>query len=116
MKSNPKIQLRLPRRLIWLSMILFMLPLLQCSRKSTASSTESQRNERIERAAKDISDAEAAAECFDMLNNAEGRIVKLEKNLFDSRDSTKKANRKIIIRTIEGTALGLAVGYIIGKF
>ncbi len=116
MKLNPKILPQLQRKLIWLSMTLFILTVLSCNKKSTALKYELQRKERIERAAKNISDAEAAAECFDMLNNAEGRIVRLEKNLFDSRDSTKKANRKIIVRTIEGTLIGAALGYIIGKF
>ena len=116
MKINQKIQLRSPKRLIWLSMILFFLILSSCSKKSTALNSELQRKERIERAAKSISDAEAAAECFDMLNNAEARVVKLERSLFYSRDSTRRANRKVIIRAIEGSVVGLTIGYIIGKF
>ena len=68
------------------------------------------------REAKKISDVEALATCSDMLDNAEKRIVKTELSLSASRDSTKAANRKIIIRTVEGTLLGLAVGYVIGKF
>ena len=111
-------QVKSKNQLTVLYMILLILILTSCSKKSTVSKLELRERELKEKKmASSISDREALSECIDMLSVAEKGWASTSDSLFFARDSMQMQRvlfkRKIISRTITAGMAGVILGFLI---